>query len=285
MIFRNRLSVTLVFSVLFALCGESTAATGEIPETLKKAGTLNVGVKCDAPPAAFLDTNGKPAGIDVDFSRYISSHAFGDADKVNFTCVTSATRIQMLVSGKVDLVIATMSPTEERKRVVDFTDSTNWGAAGILIRRGDKYSRLDDFDGKTIISLKGGWQAQYLKSHYPKIHLVLLDSMNDAITAMRQGRADGLAEDVKALLPTASRDPDMVVSDINYGISWGAPAVRKGDESLRVYINKLIEEARRDGTFETSVKKYTSGPLQEAVLRGYLRPAPDGSTPQNSILK
>jgi len=204
MISQNGFSLILGMVVLLTFSAKSSAVAEGIPDTLKKAGELNVGVKCDAPPAAFLDSDGKPSGIDVDFSHYISQHAFNDPNKVSFTCVTSATRIQMLTSGKVDLIIATMSPTDERKRVVDFTDSTNWGAAGILTRKGEDYSRLEDFNGKTLISLKGGWQAQYLKEHYPQIHLVLLDSMNDAITAMRQGRADGLAEDVKALLPAVS---------------------------------------------------------------------------------
>lgn len=263
----------------------AAAEESKLPETLKKAGELNVGVKCDAPPAAFLDAEGKPAGIDIDFARYIAKNAFGDPNKVVFTCVTSATRIQMLTSGKVDLVIATMSPTEERKRVVDFTNSTNWGGSGVLVRAGDQFTKLDDFNGKTLLSIKGGWQAQYVQQHFPRIHLVLLDSMNDAIVALRQGRADGLTEDVKALLGAAEKDPTLKLSDISFQISWGAPAVRRGDNGLRLFVNKMIDQAREDGTFEAAVRKYTSGKLQEVVLKGYLQPAADGSSSVNSVLK
>ncbi|MFT4067353.1 transporter substrate-binding domain-containing protein [Paraburkholderia sp.] len=268
-----------------ALCRVACAADTALPPTLSKAGQLNVGVKCDAPPAAFLDAQGKPEGIDVDFARYIAKNAFGDPNKAAFTCVTSATRMQMLISGKVDLVIATMSPTDERKRVVDFADSTNWGASGVLVRRGEQYTKLDDFNGKTLLSMKGGWQAQYVHKNYPDIHLVLLDSMNDAIVALKQHRADGLTEDVKALLPAANRDPDMQLSKVSFGVSWGAPAVRRGDDSLRLYVNKLIAQARQDGTFEQAVKKYTSGRLQEVVLNGYLNPPPDGSSSINTVLR
>ncbi|SAK97281.1 amino acid ABC transporter substrate-binding protein [Caballeronia pedi] len=282
---RKTLAVAALVFGMAAFSRTSFAADAALPETLSHAGQLNVGVKCDAPPAAFLNAQGKPEGIDVDFARYIAKNAFGDPGKAVFTCVTSATRMQMLISGKVDLVIATMSPTDERKRVVDFADSTNWGASGVLVRRGEQYNKLEDFNGKTLLSMKGGWQAQYVRKNYPDIHLVLLDSMNDAITALQQHRADGLTEDVKALLPAVARDPDMQLSNVSFGISWGAPAVRRGDDGLRNYVNRMIAQARQDGTFEQAVKKFTSGRLQEAVLNGYLTAPPDGSSSVNTVLR
>ncbi|MFM0305232.1 transporter substrate-binding domain-containing protein [Paraburkholderia sediminicola] len=279
-----RIAVVAVIAFFAAApVNRALAAEPGLPQTLQKAGQLNVGVKCDAPPGAFLDADGKPAGIDVEFARYIAKNAFGNPDKAVFTCVTSATRMQMLTTGKVDLIIATMSPTDERKRVVDFTNSTNWGASGVLVRKGAQYSKLDDFDGKTLLSIKGGWQAQYVRQHYPNIHLVLLDSMNDATVALHQDRADGVAEDVKALLPAAAHDPSLQLSAVSFQISWGAPAVRRGDDSLRLYVNKLIAQAKADGTFEKAVMKYTAGRLQEVVLNGYLKPAPDGSSDQNTV--
>jgi ABC-type amino acid transport substrate-binding protein len=114
---------------------------------------------------------------------------------------------------------------------------------------------------------------------------VLLDSMNDAIVALKQDRADGLTEDVKALLPAAERDPSLELSPVSFQISWGAPAVRRGDDSLRLYVNRMIAQAKQDGTFEQAVKKYTSGQLQQAVLKGYLSPPPDGSSAINTVLR
>jgi polar amino acid transport system substrate-binding protein len=275
---------TVVFFIAVRGMG-AIAAESALPQTLQRAGQLNVGVKCDAPPFAFLDADGKPAGIDVIFARYIAKNAFGNPDKAVFTCVTSATRLQMLTSGKVDLIIATMSPTDERKRVVDFTNSTSWGPSGVLVHKGAQYSKLDDFNGKTLLSMKGSSQAQYVRQHYPQIHLVLLDSMSDAITALHQGRADGMVEDVKALLRAEENDPSLQLSSVSFLVSWGAPAVRRNDDSLRLYVNKLIAQAKGDGTFKNAVKKYTTGGLQQVVLNGYLQPAPDGSSDQNAVLR
>lgn len=274
-------AVCLMMATGAALAAEPAA----LPQTLQKAGQLNVGVKCDAPPSAFLGADGKPAGIDVDFARFIAKSAFGSPDKAVFTCVTSATRIQMLTSGKVDLIIATMSPTDERKRVVDFANSINWGASGVLVAKGAPFKKLDDFNGKTLLSIKGAWQAQYVKQNYPQIRLVLLDSMSDAIVALHQQRADGFTEDVKALLPATAHDPSVEISPVKFGVSWGAPAVRRGDDSLRLYVNRMIAEARSNGTFEASVRKYTSETAVQTVLNGYLTPAPDGSSDQNTVMR
>ncbi|MDP9651241.1 transporter substrate-binding domain-containing protein [Paraburkholderia caledonica] len=275
------LAAAIGFSTSLGYAADSAA----IPETLKHAGQLNVGIRCDAPPNGFLDESGKPAGIDADFARYIAKDAFGDPGKAVFTCVTSATRIQMLTSGKVDLLIATIAPTDERRRVVDFTNSTNWGASGVLIRKGEPFHSLKDFNGKTLLSTKGNWQAPYIREHYPQIRLVLLDSMNDAITALRQGRADGLAEDTRSMIVAVSNDPSLQLTAVGFMVGWGAPAVRRGDDGLREYVNKLLVRAKQDGTFAVAVKKYASGPLQQAVLDNYLKPAPDGSTGLNGVLR
>ena len=277
---------TLLCTVAHSHAATANAENGKpLPQTLVQAGLLNVGVKCDSPPAAFLDQSGQPAGIDVEFSRYIAKNAFGDSSKVKFTCVTSATRLQMLISGKVDLLIATMAPTDERKKVVDFANSTNWGASGILVSKDITEKTLDDFKGKTLLSTKGAWQVQYLREKYPDIKLVLFDKLNDAVVALLQKRGDGLTQDVKALLPAVDKYPAVRLSDAKFQISWGAPAVRRGDDGFREYMNTLIAKAKSDGTFKTAVERYTSGPLREAVLTGYLEPAPDKSSAENTVLR
>ena len=268
-----------------AVCPHPGYAQTKIPATLQKAAQLNVGVKCDAPPAAFLDEQGKPAGIDIEFARHIAELAFGDPGKAAFTCVTSATRIQMLTTGKVDLVIATMAPTEERKKVVDFATSTNWDSSTVLVRAESRFNKLEDFNGKTLLTTKGGWQAPYLEKQYPQINLVKLDSVNDAIQALRQGRADGVTQDVEPLLAAADQDPALKLTDIAFLIGWGAPAVRRGDDELRLFINEMVSLAKKDGTFEAAVRKYASGKLREIMLDGYEKPAPDGSSSENSVVR
>jgi polar amino acid transport system substrate-binding protein len=282
---RRFLSTHMVALMATALgVGVVHADEVKVPDELRKAGQFNVGVKCDSPPSGYLDEHGTPTGIDIDFSRYIAELAFGDPNKAVFTCVTSATRVQMLNSGKVDVIIATMGVTEERKKSVDYATSSNWGGSGILVRAGDGYKSLDDFNGKTLLTNKGSWQADYIEKNYPKIQLTKFDSITDAIQAFRQGRGDGVTQDVETLIPAAEKDPGIKVADISFQIGWAAPAVRRGDKELRLFMDEMVLRAKKDGTFEKAVNKYTSGLLRKVMVPEYTALPPDGSSAQNTVL-
>jgi len=281
--YRTQLPILIVMAIGL-VPGEPARATN-IPAELAKAGELKVGIRCEAPPSGFLDEHGRPAGIDVDFARHIAELTFGSPDKAVFTCVTAASRVQMLLSKKVDLLIATLGVTDERKRAVDFATSMDWGSSGVLVRdKEDHYANLDAFKGKTLLTDKGSWQSAYLQAKYPDIHLVKYDSINDAIEALRQGRGDGLTQDLPTLVTAADKDPRLKVTNIVFQAGWSAPAVRRGDNDLRLYINTMVTRAKTDGTFVSSINKYTSGHSRELAIRAYTTMAPDGSTDQNAPL-
>jgi polar amino acid transport system substrate-binding protein len=279
------------WSMSFAVLGAGLAvalpvlaSAADVPEELSKRGELVVGVKCDAPPMGFLDEKGQPAGIDVDFGRYVARAAFGDPGKATFTCVTAASRVQMLMGRKVDVLFATMGVTDERKKAVDFTTSTNWDASGILVRAEDSYKSLNDLKGKTLLTNKGSWQSGYLEKNYPDIKLVKYDSVSDAIQALRQGRGDGVTQDDYLLAAAAEKDPRLKVSPIVFQVGWTAPAVRRGDTALRLFLNDLVTRAKTDGTFAASIKAHVPPGQQAEQIKNYTLPPPDGSSDQNTVL-
>ncbi|QTL04790.1 transporter substrate-binding domain-containing protein [Aquabacter sp. L1I39] len=267
-----------------AVAGTAWAQQIPVPASLKEKGELRVGVKCDSPPAGFLDEKGNPAGIDVDMARHMAERAFGDPGKAVFTCVTAATRVQMLASGKVDVLFATMGVTEERKQTVDFATSTNWGASGILVRAGEDVRSLDDLKGKTLLTNKGAWQVGFLEKNYPQIKLVKYDNIADAIQSLRQGRGDGVTQDSHVLVVAASKDPRLKVSDVVFQIGWSAPAVRRGDTAMREFISAMVSQAKTDGTYRAAVERYAGEADLEERLHSYTTLPPDGSSDQNSVL-
>lgn len=134
-----------------------------VPEAIQKLGLLRAGVKCDYPPDGFIDPSGKPVGVEVSLSRQVAAYAFGSPDKTELTCVTTANRIPTLVSGKVDLVIATIGVTEERAKVVDFSDNYAWGGSDVLVMKDSPLKGLDDLKGKTVIAIKGPGRSAGLR--------------------------------------------------------------------------------------------------------------------------
>ena len=76
-----------------------------------------IGVKCDFPPFGFIDVRGSHDGYDVQVARRFASLAFGSKNKVEFTCVTTPSRIPALQSSQVDIIISTLTWTQARNGV------------------------------------------------------------------------------------------------------------------------------------------------------------------------
>lgn len=274
-------------AVLVSITLLTTVARGQevsVPKELTEKGKLRIGVKCDSPPSGFLNQKGEVIGIDVGIGRYMANAAFSDPDKAAFTCVTAATRVQMLISGKVDVLFATMGVNDERKKMVDFASSTNWGSSGLLVRKGENVKTLEQLKGKRLLTNKGSWQATYLEKNYPDIRLLKYDSVTDAIQALRQGRGDGVAQDHHVLIVAASKDPGVQVADIQFQIGWAAPAVRRCDRAMRRFISQMVETAKQDGTYVALVKEYAQKIELNERIASYTQLPPDGSSDQNTVL-
>ena len=81
-----------------------------LPAAVKsRGGKWQIGVKCDTPPFGWQDPERQERGYDVEVARQFAKWAFGSASKVDFTCVTTASRIGTLTSGRVDIIISTLT--------------------------------------------------------------------------------------------------------------------------------------------------------------------------------
>src|SRR5215216_33830 len=90
-----------------------------VPAAVKARGKWEIGVKCDTPPFGWQDTSGRNRGYDIEVARQFAKWAFGSTSKVDFTCVTTASRIGTLTSGRVDVIISTLTWLAEREQVID----------------------------------------------------------------------------------------------------------------------------------------------------------------------
>src|SRR5512134_2375135 len=102
-----------------ALLLASPASGGGLDDA-RSRGKLLVGVKTDFPPFGYMDAAGKPQGFDVDVARYLARALFEEEGRLELVPVTSGSRIPFLYSEWIDMIVATMTVTEDRKRVLDF---------------------------------------------------------------------------------------------------------------------------------------------------------------------
>lgn len=146
---RNIFLLSLVLCFLLLTFSRDGIA-GTLQE-VKERGKLIVGVKTDYPPLGFLDENGVNRGFDIDIAKGLAKELFGNKEAVQFVPVTSGNRIALLTSRKIDIIVATFTITEERKRKVDFSIPYFITGQLILVRGDSKIT-------KTKTYLERRWQ-------------------------------------------------------------------------------------------------------------------------------
>jgi polar amino acid transport system substrate-binding protein len=254
-------------AVAFAVA-TSTARSADmpaLPDFIKTQGSLRVGVKCDYPPAGFLDAKGGFAGIEVEMAKSIAKMAFGSEDKAALQCVTSETRIPSLQGKKVDIIIATLGIYPERQKVIDFTVPYAWGASNVIQLKDGAAKTLGDFKGKTIAVLKGASQAVWLEKNEPDVQTLRLNTVAEALQALRQGRADGYTGDTSVLFSILSTNKDLkILPDAEmYDVSYIGAGIRKNEPEWKAYLDAAVTKLREE--------KFYSKVVPTVVADAYVR--------------
>src|SRR5215213_8325047 len=103
-----------------------------LPSAVKSRKRWVIGIKCDFPPFGFIDVRGDNGGYEVDIARRFAELAFGKRNRVNLVCVTTPSRIPTLESGRVDIIISTLTWTQARNDQIDFS-IPHYSATGRLL--------------------------------------------------------------------------------------------------------------------------------------------------------
>src|SRR5512135_2457378 len=186
--------VFLAVTGLVALAVGVPASAGGL-EDARSRGRLLVGVKTDFPPFGYLDPSGKPAGFDVDVARYLAKALFEDEGRLEAVPVTSGSRIPFLYSGWIDMIVAGMTITPERRQVLEFSDPYFVSASLLLVPAGSRVRGVEDLAGKTVAVVKGSIQENDLARLAPAAKPAAFGTVDEAVRAVKAGTADALCED------------------------------------------------------------------------------------------
>ncbi|MDR0578110.1 MAG: transporter substrate-binding domain-containing protein [Candidatus Accumulibacter sp.] len=244
------------FSGLPALAADAQDSIAAI----KARGFLKIAVFSDKPPFGFVDKDGKNQGYDVYFAKRFARELLGDENRIEFTLTEPANRVDLLESGRVDIVLANFTVTPERARRVDFAKPYFKTAIGVVSNDKTPVKKVDDLQGKKLIVIRGTTADVYF-SKLSGIELVKYDQISDAFQALRDGRGAGLAQDTTLVLAWANENKGFSVGVGDIGnVDPIAPAVRKGNTELRDWINdtlvKLGKESFARQAFDATLKPY-----------------------------
>lgn len=248
-----------------AACGGSKTGTGTTEkktfeggstmDTLSKAGKIRIGTKFDQPGFGLKGLDGKPAGFDVEVGKIIANELGISADKIEWVEAPSKVREEVIEQGKVDLVVATYTINDDRKKRVDFAGPYYVAGQQIMTRKDDNsINGPDSFkDGtKKVCSVTGSTPAanieKYLKAK--STQLVLFDVYSKCADALKGKQVDAVTTDnviLTGFVANAPNDFKLVGSKFTqepYGIG-----VKKGDAKFRAFVNDVLEKIAQDGRY------------------------------------
>lgn len=228
-----------------------SADTSKVYRTLdeiKESGTINIGVFSDKSPFGYVDENGEYAGYDVYFAEKIAEDL---GVEVNYVSTEAANRIEYLQTGKVDIILANFTVTEERAQEVDFALPYMNVALGVVSPSDNVITSLDDIGADDqVIVISGTTAETYLEKNYPDIKLQKYDAYAEAKTAFENGNAVAWANDNTEVIAFAIENEGFTVGIPSLGdADTIAPAVTKGNDSLLTWLNEEIETIGKDNFF------------------------------------
>lgn len=233
--------------------GETTAL-----DAIKERGKLIVGVKNDTKLFGLKNTaNGEIEGFDVDVAKAIAKHVFGDESKVEFKEVTSKTRIPLLQNGEIDMIVATMTITEERKQQVDFSEVYFEAGQSLLVRTDSPITGIDSLDASTkVLAVKGSTSTKNIREKAPDATVLEFENYQDAFNALKANKGDALTTDNAILLGMQQQDPSFHLVGGNFTDEPYGIAVKKGNEALLQAVNDTLTELHSSGEYDTLYEQW-----------------------------
>lgn len=239
--------------VLLTLVGVSLttpiAIAVELAE-IQKRGTLIVAVKDNVRPLGFRDDTGELQGLEIQLAYQLAEALLGDRTAITFVPVRNDERLEQLLTEEVDLVIAQMSATKMRSRLVQFSRPYYFERTG-FITRNPQIQTYGDLAQLRIAMLQGSSAIASVRRTFPEATLVGVESYQAAATQLEAGIVDVFAGDRAVLTGWVQDEPDYFLADAEISLG-GAPlavAIPKGQQHSELFlaVNATLQALKESG--------------------------------------
>jgi ABC-type amino acid transport substrate-binding protein len=240
---------TLLLIAVLVLTAVGQAAADGL-EDARRRGTLLVGVKTDFPPFGSVDKAGKIQGFDVAIAQALARALFSEEGRLELVPVTSGSRIPFLYSEWIDLIIATLTITEERRQVLEFSDPYLLSRSLLLVRKDSPIQGLEDLAGKSVAIIEGAIQDRDLAAVSPAARRMPFGKVPEAVQALKEKRVDAFCQDDVLVLTLAKENPDLRPAAKPFLPRPYAIAARKGEQRFIRWVNEQLARIKSDGTYD-----------------------------------
>ena len=240
-------------SVASSAAASSEAASAAATElTTVEAGKLTMATNAAFPPYEMTTDAGEFEGIDIETAQAIADKLGLELqiDDMDFDAALLSVQ-----QGKADIVMAGVTVTDERKAVMDFSDSYATGIQSIIVPEGSDIASPDDLAGKKIGTQRGTTGYIYCSDDFGDDNVVAYDDGLTAVQALNNGQVDAVVIDNAPAQEFIAANPGLKILDTSYAEEDYAIGMAKGS-SLEDAVNAALKELKADGTLQSIVDKY-----------------------------
>ena len=237
-----------------AASSESEAVASDAAKlTTVTAGKLTMSTNAAFPPYEMTTDSGELEGIDIDVAAAVAEKLGLElqVDDMDFDAALLATQ-----NGKSDIVMAGVTVTDERLKVMDFSDTYAEGIQSIIVPEDSDIASADDLTGKAIGTQRGTTGYIYCTDDFGEDNVIAYDDGLTAVQALNNGQVDAVVIDNAPAKEFVEANPGLKILDTAYAQEDYAIGVAKGNTALLDAINGALEELQADGTLQAIVDKY-----------------------------
>ena len=240
--------VLSAFALVFAMATSPVAHAAASTDNV-----IRVATDATFPPLEFVK-DGKRTGFDVDL---MDAMAKVMGKKIEWVDIDFKGLIPGLIANRFDVAASGIYMTEDRRKVVDFTDPYYQGGLAVLVRKDNKTINTPaDLGGHSVSVQVGTKSVNFLKDNYPSVQRVEVEKNQAMFDLLNIGRVDAAVTGRPAAVEYAKSNPNVRVLDKGLSIELYGFALRKDEPALTAQMNKALQTVRENGTYNALVDKW-----------------------------
>lgn len=253
-------NLLLILIACFAVISCSKKAPTEVvvvpPPQPAVSKPLIIGMELNFPPFEMKTTNGEPSGVSVEMAQAMAKFL---GRKITIEDMPFDALIPSLKTGKIDLIISSMTRTEERAKSIDFSEPYLSTGVSILAAKNSGINSVADLDqaGRVVAVKKGTTSHIYATQHFKNAKVLVFDKDGTGVLEVTQGKADAFIYDQMSIFQYYKKNPDTTKAILNpfQKESW-AIGIRKGNDALRTDVNRFLADFKTNKGFDALGEKY-----------------------------
>jgi polar amino acid transport system substrate-binding protein len=262
---------------------QANATMPEIPQPENPDFTLKIGTSGLVEPITYYDANGALTGYDVELIYRLAAYLNAN---VELEAMSYDALIASLESGRLDLVVADLNVTEERKQVILMSDAYRVSETAVLVRAdmvetgvNEAITSLDQLNGKKIGLIVGDAYSGVVAEKWPEATVVYFPSFADLISGVQRGLISAyITDEPVAKTQMAANSAITYIADPVTSCDYGF-VMAKENTALAQQVNEALAELRADGTVEALKRKWIDGEDPDPTIE----PDPTADTSKGTL--